>query len=140
MGFPGETDADFAETVATAERAGFSRVHVFPFSARPGTAAAELGGHVRPEVIRERRAALSEAAAGWEEAFRRGLDGAPDRVVLEGFVGLSGRYQRVAVDPGALEGPPPAALDVNLEARIESDPGGAPTTRLWGHPAPVDAR
>ncbi|MEO0660131.1 MAG: tRNA (N(6)-L-threonylcarbamoyladenosine(37)-C(2))-methylthiotransferase MtaB [Planctomycetota bacterium] len=117
VGFPGETDANFEETLRTAERAGFTKVHVFPFSARPGTAAFDLKERVDPQVARARRAALSEAAAGWERAFRLGLDGARDRIVLDGFAGLSGRYQRVTVDPGAIDGPPPAALDVVLEAR-----------------------
>lgn len=122
VGFPGETDRDFEETLRTAERAGFSKVHVFPFSARPGTAAWEMRADLPdPMVARARRAALSEAASGWERAFRRSLDGATDRVVLDGFAGLSGRYQRVSVDPDAIEGPPPAALDVRLRASEEGE-------------------
>lgn len=119
VGFPGETDEDFAETLCTAERAEFSRVHVFPFSARPGTAAFGLPNPVPPDAARARRAALSEAAGEWEQAFRRSLEGARDRVTLEGFTGLSGRYQRVAIDPADIEGPPPAALDVTLCTRSD---------------------
>ena len=134
VGFPGETDEDFAETLRTAERAGFSRVHVFPFSARPGTPAYDLPDRGAPEAARERRAALSEAARTWEDAFRRSLDGAVDRVVLEGFAGLSGRYQRVTVDPAAIDGVPPASLDVRLASRSEPTPEGGRRTALEGVP------
>ena len=140
VGFPGETDAQFAETLVTAEAAGFTKVHVFPFSARPGTAAHRMGGGVDPQAARARRAALSEAAAGWEQRFRRCLDGARDRVVLEGFAGLSGRYQRVHVDPEDIEGVVPAAIDVTLRAEVEERPDGAASVRLRGVPAREEAR
>lgn len=54
-GFPGETEADFDLTVAFAQRTGFAHMHVFPYSAREGTAAARFAGQV-PEVERKRRA------------------------------------------------------------------------------------
>ena len=100
VGFPGEDDAAFANTLETVRAAGFTRMHVFPFSARPGTAAAGLGAAPPPEAVRERRAALSEVAAELGAEFRRSLDGARETVVLEGTVGLSGRYQRVVVPMG----------------------------------------
>ena len=134
VGFPGETDADFERTLATAEDAGFTKVHVFPFSPRPGTAAAEMGSRIPPEVSRARRAALSEAASGWEETFRRDLHGARDRVVLEGFVGLSGRYQRVSIDPERIQGVPPDAMDVTLEYAVETAADGREVGRLRGRP------
>ncbi len=42
VGFPGETDEDFADSLAFAEKVGFEKIHVFPYSARPGTRAAEM--------------------------------------------------------------------------------------------------
>ena len=140
VGFPGETDAQFAETLNTAEAAGFTKVHVFPFSARPGTAAHGMTGAVDPQAARARRAALSEAAAGWERDFRRSLEGARDRVVLEGFAGLSGRYQRVSVAPEDIEGVVPAAIDVTLQAEVERGPDGAESVRLRGIPVREEAR
>lgn len=140
VGFPGETDAQFAETLVTAEAAGFTKVHVFPFSARPGTAAHGMTGAVDPQVARARRAALSEAAAGWEQDFRRSLEGARDRVVLEGFAGLSGRYQRVSIAPEDIEGVVPAAIDVELHAEVEKGPDGAESVRLRGVPVREEAR
>jgi len=60
VGFPGETDADFEETLQFCEQAGFMKIHVFPFSARVGTPAAEYPDHVSPEVKKERGRRLAE--------------------------------------------------------------------------------
>jgi threonylcarbamoyladenosine tRNA methylthiotransferase MtaB len=54
VGFPGETEADFEATMAFVEAMGFSRLHVFPFSERPGTPAARLGDKV-PRKVKESR-------------------------------------------------------------------------------------
>ncbi|MDL2319206.1 tRNA (N(6)-L-threonylcarbamoyladenosine(37)-C(2))-methylthiotransferase MtaB [Eubacteriales bacterium OttesenSCG-928-A19] len=54
-GFPGETDAEFDETMAFVERIGFARVHVFPYSRREGTPAADMPGQV-PHAVGEGRA------------------------------------------------------------------------------------
>lgn len=59
VGFPGETDADFAETLAFAEEAAFLKIHVFPYSRRPGTPAADMPDQVPPPVTAARAAALS---------------------------------------------------------------------------------
>lgn len=53
-GFPGETEADFEQTIAFAQRIKFAHMHVFPYSAREGTAAARFTGQV-PEIERKRR-------------------------------------------------------------------------------------
>jgi threonylcarbamoyladenosine tRNA methylthiotransferase MtaB len=54
VGFPGETDAAFEATMDVVRRVRFSKLHVFRYSARPGTAAAEMAGDVPPEVKKER--------------------------------------------------------------------------------------
>jgi threonylcarbamoyladenosine tRNA methylthiotransferase MtaB len=131
VGFPGETRSDFENTLATTERAGSTRVHAFPFSPRPGTAAWDLPDRVDPTEVRERRAAPSELAGEVAHRYLVTLDGAAERVVLEGFAGLSGRYQRVRVAPQDLEGLP-AAVDVTLEVReVAGDEGRK--LELWGH-------
>lgn len=56
VGFPGETDADFERTLETCRRAGFSKIHVFPFSPRRGTPAAEMSDPV-PDAVRSERVA-----------------------------------------------------------------------------------
>ncbi len=69
VGFPGETEVEFAESLAFVRAAGFARVHVFPFSARAGTEAAALPDQVPPPARRERVAAMLAAAAEAEHAF-----------------------------------------------------------------------
>src|SRR5262249_23157252 len=58
VGFPGETDADFAQTCDVVCEAGFSRIHVFSYSPREGTPAASLRDDVPPQVKARRRETL----------------------------------------------------------------------------------
>jgi threonylcarbamoyladenosine tRNA methylthiotransferase MtaB len=58
VGFPGETEADFQATVDSVKLAGFAKVHVFPYSAQPFTAAASLPGQVTETIKKERAAML----------------------------------------------------------------------------------
>lgn len=68
-GFPGEADEHFAETLALAENLPFSYAHVFPYSRRPGTAAAKLPGQVEQAVKKERAARLRAVFSAKKEAF-----------------------------------------------------------------------
>jgi threonylcarbamoyladenosine tRNA methylthiotransferase MtaB len=66
VGFPGETEADHRETVALVEALPLAYLHVFPFSPRPGTRAAELPGRVESAVVRERvRELLAVSDRAW---------------------------------------------------------------------------
>ncbi|HTQ78424.1 MAG TPA: tRNA (N(6)-L-threonylcarbamoyladenosine(37)-C(2))-methylthiotransferase MtaB [Thermoanaerobaculia bacterium] len=69
VGFPGETAAEFEESLATVAALGFAKVHVFPFSPRPGTAAEALPDQVAPEEKKERTVRLLEVAAQSERQF-----------------------------------------------------------------------
>ncbi len=62
VGFPGETDEEFAETLDFARQAGFLHIHVFPFSPREGTPAASMPDQVPPSVKRARVAELSRVS------------------------------------------------------------------------------
>ncbi len=115
VGFPGEAERNFANTLAVVRAVGFARVHVFPFSARPDTAAWELKNSTDPMEARERRARLSELASELGDDYRRSLQGVRDTVVLEGGPGLCGRYQRVRVPLDAFPGVAPALVPVRLE-------------------------
>ena len=105
-GFPGETDAEFEESLATVEAAGFARVHVFPYSSREGTEAAGLPGHVSPEVKKERTARMLAAAERAERAFQLASVGRRETVLWErprdgmGH-GLTDNYLRVLSPEGA---------------------------------------
>lgn len=59
VGFPGETDDDFADTVSFAEKAGFLHIHIFKYSPRPGTEAALMKNQIPETVKNERAAALA---------------------------------------------------------------------------------
>ncbi len=76
VGFPGETDADFEDTLEMIRAAGFSHVHAFRFSARKGTAAAEMGSTVSENVKKERCEAVMALSAMQKNAFYRGFEGA----------------------------------------------------------------
>jgi threonylcarbamoyladenosine tRNA methylthiotransferase MtaB len=110
-GFPGETDADFEATLDLVQSLPFTYLHVFPYSDRKGTEAARLDGRVPPRVVAARARALREVARARSLAFRRGLVGTTQEVlVLEtrdratgGLVGLTGNYVEVVFDgPDAL--------------------------------------
>lgn len=83
VGFPGETDAEFAETVAVCHAVGFSKIHVFPFSARRGTPAAEMPGQLSKQSKQDRSRELSAAEAELRELYFANLRGMPLRVLIE---------------------------------------------------------
>lgn len=71
VGFPGETEEEFAATLAFVRSCGFAEMHIFPYSIRPGTPAAEM--EQVPKPVKEARAARAAAAA--EELHRAYLAG-----------------------------------------------------------------
>ena len=71
VGFPGETDAEFRQTYDFIERLPFTYLHVFTYSARPGTPAAEMPDQVPVHVKRERNRALRELGARKNRDFRQ---------------------------------------------------------------------
>ena len=75
VGFPGETEAEFEETRRMVEELPLTYLHVFTYSARPGTPAAEQPGQVPTGVARERNRVLREIASGKKAAFMRSLAG-----------------------------------------------------------------
>jgi threonylcarbamoyladenosine tRNA methylthiotransferase MtaB len=83
VGFPGETEADFRETVRLLEQLPFAYLHVFPFSPRPGTPAAELEDRLPGPVVRERARELVSLGDRRWRAFLKGLAGYVVDVVVE---------------------------------------------------------
>ena len=71
VGFPGESDSEFGETVSFCEAAEFARIHVFPYSPRPGTRAADMGGRVAPSTMRERVGVMRRLASSSREKYAR---------------------------------------------------------------------
>lgn len=102
VGFPGETDEDFADTCDLARYAAFSKIHVFPYSRREGTPAAERPDQVAPDVKAARAAvlrALSDKLAAADRAARAGT--AELALVERPGHATTESYHEVAVDPAA---------------------------------------
>ncbi|MGI2335061.1 MAG: tRNA (N(6)-L-threonylcarbamoyladenosine(37)-C(2))-methylthiotransferase MtaB [Dehalogenimonas sp.] len=99
-GFPGETDAEFNESLSFIREIGFARLHIFPFSARPGTAAATMPDQVDPKITQRRVKQLLETGAKCETAFLRQLAGQSFDVLFEekesdSWIGYTDNYLRV---------------------------------------------
>ena len=71
VGFPSESEADFAETLSLVDAAGYAQAYSFKYSPRPGTPAAAMPGQVAPEVMDERLQRLQAAIARHQLAFNR---------------------------------------------------------------------
>ncbi|MBI5485156.1 MAG: radical SAM protein, partial [Deltaproteobacteria bacterium] len=84
-GFPGETEAEFEETVNLLEELPFSDLHVFPYSSRPGTRAAGMAGQLPSQLIKERAARLRAVAERKKREFLRRQIGHTLEVLVQGF-------------------------------------------------------
>jgi threonylcarbamoyladenosine tRNA methylthiotransferase MtaB len=84
VGFPGESDADFEGTCQVVREVGFSRVHVFSYSPREGTPAAQQRETVPPPIVAERRRRLREIERETMHAYHAGLIGRTLDVLVEG--------------------------------------------------------
>ncbi len=105
-GFPGESDADHRATCAFVERLPFTALHVFPYSARPGTAALRLGAEVPADVRRERAAELRAIATARAAAHATARVGTAADVIVIGDPGgtrhgLTEDYLTVELEPPA---------------------------------------
>src|SRR5207245_2336438 len=90
VGFPGETEADFEETLGFIEDLPFTYLHVFTYSARPGTPAAAMGNQVPTRIARERNRILRDLAAGKKLAFMQSFEGKTiEAITLDIFDGRS---------------------------------------------------
>ena len=87
VGFPGETDAEFEATRQMIEDLPFTYLHVFTFSARPGTPAAEMKNQVPVHIARERNRILRELASEKKLAFMRSFVGKTVEAITLNVVG-----------------------------------------------------
>ena len=83
VGFPGETDDDFRATCDAVQSCGFSKVHIFPFSARRGTPAADMDDTVPPHVRQDRCQQLADVESHVRQSYFRRLTGRTLRVLAE---------------------------------------------------------
>jgi len=83
VGFPGETDDEFAATCRVADEVGFSKIHIFPFSGRAGTPAATMADQVAAPVKNERLDRLAELEKRLRDRYYSSLAGVPLQVLVE---------------------------------------------------------
>ena len=83
VGFPGETDAEFEETLALVDEVGYAQAYSFKYSARPGTPAATMDGQVPVEVMDERLQRLQAALNRDQLAFNQASVGKSCEVLVE---------------------------------------------------------
>jgi len=102
VGFPGETTADFEQTIDLAEDVGFAKMHVFSFSPRKGTAAANMQDTVDNRVIKDRSRILHNLNIELSQKFQQQFIGETAEILLENddgqFCGRSERYFMVYLE------------------------------------------
>jgi len=105
VGFPGETEEEFRESLEYCRRMGFAAMHVFAYSARPGTLAAETPDRVPERIKKERSLRMLELAAECSSSYQQTFIGATDSILIENeerggskiYSGFSRNYIRVYV-------------------------------------------
>jgi threonylcarbamoyladenosine tRNA methylthiotransferase MtaB len=83
VGFPGETEMEFNQTLETCRKAGFSKIHAFPFSARRGTPAAEMPNQIEKSVRSERVSVLTDVENHLRREYYDSLVGENLEVLIE---------------------------------------------------------
>ena len=83
VGFPGETEAEFAESLDFIRQCGFASMHVFPYSRRPGTPADKLPGQIGNAIKEARSASAIAVAAEMNRAYRTSMLGSVQQVLFE---------------------------------------------------------
>lgn len=136
VGFPGETEEDFAQTVSLVEECGYDGAYTFLYSPRPGTEAAALDDDVPAEVKRERIQRLVEVVQRTAAARARRFVGTRREVLVEGPsrtdpTRLRGRLRQNITVNFTGDAPPGALVEVEIE--------GATSATLSGRQAGVPA-
>jgi threonylcarbamoyladenosine tRNA methylthiotransferase MtaB len=104
VGFPGETEAEWAETLGFVEAVGFGHIHIFSFSPRAGTAAADMANPVLGEVKKARSQELHQVAERQKQAMLQRFVGREFPVLWEGAkTGKDGRTEIYGYTPNYLK-------------------------------------
>jgi tRNA-2-methylthio-N6-dimethylallyladenosine synthase len=130
VGFPGETDAEFEETLSIVRESAYAQAYSFKYSPRPGTPAADLADQIAMEVMDERLQRLQAAINADQMAFNHATVGARTQVLLERkgrhpgqLIGKSPWLQSVVIDnaPGVIGD----LVDVEIVSAGPNSLGGA---------------
>ena len=99
VGFPGETDDDFNKTYSLAKQVGFSKIHVFRYSKRQGTPAAERQDQITPEIKEQRAHSLLALSDSLRQKYAETNKSRKENVVVEQLGwGMSESYYKIKVD------------------------------------------
>ena len=134
VGFPGETEEEFQQTCAASRAAGFSKIHIFPFSPRRGTPAAEMSDQVHGDVKADRRRRLAAVERELQQNYFQSLVGRRLQVLVESpaeagrVAGTSCRYAPVELSEASSD-TPPGELPESVEGRL-----------IWAVPSRVSGR
>jgi tRNA-2-methylthio-N6-dimethylallyladenosine synthase len=128
VGFPGETDEDFTDTLAMVDAVGYASAYSFKYSARPGTPAAVMEGAVASQVMDDRLQRLQARLAEHSLAFNRATIGKDTNILIDRkgrlpgqMIGKSPWLQSVFVETGATIG---EMLDVTVTQALPNSLGG----------------
>lgn len=135
VGFPGEGEAEFQNTLRLIEETPLTHLHVFSYSPRPGTPAAEMKGQVPENVKKKRGEALRTLGNRKNYEFRRKFSGSELDVVVEGkvdgsnnaFTGITDNYIRVGIMNGN-----PEHIGKQTRIRITDVTGSMTSGRVCG--------
>jgi threonylcarbamoyladenosine tRNA methylthiotransferase MtaB len=128
VGFPGENETEFSQSLAFVEAMAFAKLHIFRYSRREGTAAASMPDHISPQIVSERSRHMHALGANLERTFRRRFLGRTMDVLWEAdepsgdslvWSGLTDNYLRISAPGG------PGLRNVVTPVRLVADtPGG----------------
>ena len=123
VGFPGETDADFAANLEYLPASPLTHLHVFPYSDRPGTDAAAMTGKVHGSVVRERGLQLRAVGGALARRFHESQVGAirPGLTLEDGTLVVTDNYLKVRIPPGT-----PRNTRVRVTIPAADSPASAP--------------
>ena len=128
VGFPGETEEDFQQTLAIVDAVGYASAYSFKYSARPGTPAAEMEGAVEPHVMDDRLQRLQARLSAHSLAFNRSKVGETFSILIDRkgkrpgqMIGKSPWLQSVFCETDAPIG---TMLDVEITEALPNSLGG----------------
>ncbi len=95
VGFPGETDGEFEDSLNFVKKVGFSHIHVFKYSRRQGTVAYDMDKQVPETVKNNRRNILIEAVEDMSNEYKKGFMGRIEKILIEETVDFEGKKYQV---------------------------------------------
>lgn len=126
VGFPGETDAHFEETMALVRQVEYASCYSFKYSSRPGTPAANMGGLVREEIKTERIHRLQELLRAQQLAFNEACIGKTMNVLIENTTSRPGQlYGRTPYNQGLHVQGPARLIGQVVEVKITEATGNS---------------